>query len=119
MASFGVFGLIQVIAFFGYLRHQLGQERMSKLFWLLIGLTLSVGVASIVFLTAAGVIAPWTGRFYSLWDTGYARIHIPIISSVSEHQPTTWTSFFFDLHILVAIFPAGLWYFIQGQLSTS
>ena len=52
-------------------------------------------------------------RFYSLWDTGYAKIHIPIIASVSEHQPTTWFSFFFDLHILVATFPAGLWYCIK------
>lgn len=52
-------------------------------------------------------------RFYSLWDTTYAKIHIPIIASVSEHQPTTWFSFFFDLHILVCIFPAGLWYCIQ------
>lgn len=26
-----------------------------------------------------------------------------------QHQPTTWTSFFFDLHILVAVFPAGVW----------
>ncbi len=53
-------------------------------------------------------------RFYSLWDTGYAKIHIPIIASVSEHQPTTWFSFFFDLHILVAVFPAGLWYVIKS-----
>lgn len=53
-------------------------------------------------------------RFYSLWDTGYAKIHIPIIASVSEHQPTTWFSFFFDLHILVATFPAGLWYTIKN-----
>ena len=52
-------------------------------------------------------------RFYSLWDTGYAKIHIPIIASVSEHQPTTWFSFFFDLHILIATFPAGLWYCIK------
>lgn len=58
-------------------------------------------------------MAPWSGRFYSLWDTGYAKIHIPIIASVSEHQPTTWVSFFFDLHILVCTFPAGLWYTIK------
>lgn len=45
-----------------------------------------------------------------MWDTGYAKIHIPIIASVSEHQPTTWFSFFFDLHILACVFPAGLWY---------
>lgn len=59
------------------------------------------------------VVAPWSGRFYSLWDTGYAKIHIPIIASVSEHQPTTWFSFFFDLHILVCTFPVGLWYTIK------
>ncbi|KFW75958.1 Dolichyl-diphosphooligosaccharide--protein glycosyltransferase subunit STT3B, partial [Manacus vitellinus] len=62
----------------------------------------------------SGYIAPWSGRFYSLWDTGYAKIHIPIIASVSEHQPTTWVSFFFDLHILVCTFPAGLWFCIKN-----
>ncbi len=60
-------------------------------------------------LSIIGVIAPWSGRFYSLWDTGYAKIHIPIIASVSEHQPTTWFSFFFDLHVLACVFPVGLW----------
>lgn len=60
-----------------------------------------------------GVIAPWSGRFYSLWDTGYAKIHIPIIASVSEHQPTTWVAFFFDLHILAAVFPVGVWYCVK------
>jgi dolichyl-diphosphooligosaccharide--protein glycosyltransferase len=61
-----------------------------------------------------GYISPWTGRFYSLWDTGYAKIHIPIIASVSEHQPTTWVSFFFDLHILACVFPVGLWYCVKN-----
>ena len=46
--------------------------------------------------------------------TGYAKIHIPIIASVSEHQPTTWFSFFFDLHILVCVFPVGLWLCIKN-----
>jgi len=36
--------------------------------------------------------------------------HIPIIASVSEHQPTAWPSFFFDLHILVPIFPVGIYF---------
>lgn len=61
-----------------------------------------------------GIIAPWSGRFYSLWDTAYAKIHIPIIASVSEHQPTTWVAFFFDLHILAAVFPAGVWYCVRN-----
>jgi dolichyl-diphosphooligosaccharide---protein glycosyltransferase len=34
--------------------------------------------------------------------------HIPIIASVSEHQPTAWPSFFMDLHFLVFLFPAGV-----------
>lgn len=32
---------------------------------------------------------------------------------MSEHQPTTWFSFFFDLHILVCTFPVGIWYTIK------
>lgn len=47
-------------------------------------------------------------------STRYAKIHIPIIASVSEHQPTTWVSFFFDLHVLICTFPAGLWFVIKN-----
>ena len=68
-----------------------------------------LSVGALVLLTLAGVIAPWTGRFYSLWDTGYAKIHIPIIASVSEHQPTAWPAFFFDLNLLIWLFPAGVY----------
>jgi dolichyl-diphosphooligosaccharide--protein glycosyltransferase len=63
-----------------------------------------------------GKISPWTGRFYSLLDPSYAKNHIPIIASVSEHQPTSWSSFYFDLQILVFLFPAGL-YFCFTKLS--
>ena len=66
---------------------------------------LSFGIA--LFL---GKIAPWTGRFYSLLDPSYAKNNIPIIASVSEHQPTTWASFYFDLQLLVFMFPVGLYY---------
>ncbi|RZS00866.1 hypothetical protein BHM03_00030649 [Ensete ventricosum] len=65
---------------------------------------------------ASGYISPWTGRFYSLLDPTYAKDHIPIIASVSEHQPTAWSSFMFDFHILLILFPAGL-YFCFKRLS--
>lgn len=32
---------------------------------------------------------------------------------MSEHQPTTWTSFYFDLNILVPLAPVGLWLLYQ------
>lgn len=113
MASAGVFVLLQAYAFLKYLQEFITKSQLKAFF-----ITAVIGVAgavfcSVVFLTYAGYIAPWSGRFYSLWDTGYAKIHIPIIASVSEHQPTTWFSFFFDLHVLVATFPAGLWYCIK------
>lgn len=34
--------------------------------------------------------------------------YIPIIASVSEHQPTAWPAFFMDLHFLMFLFPAGV-----------
>jgi len=55
------------------------------------------------------MILPWTGRMYSMFDPTYAKEHIPIIASVSEHQPTIWASFLFDLNILLLLFPAGLY----------
>lgn len=64
-------------------------------------------------MTSLGYVAPWGGRFYSLWDTAYAKIHIPIIASVSEHQPTAWPAFFFDLNMLIWLFPAGVYMCFQ------
>ena len=112
MASAGVFALLQAVALLKYMQTFLNKSEFKFLF--LAGMAAAGAVfLAVVGLTWAGVVAPWSGRFYSLWDTGYAKIHIPIIASVSEHQPTTWFSFFFDLHILACVFPAGLWYCIK------
>ena len=40
--------------------------------------------------------------------TRFVPRYIPIIASVSEHQPTAWPSFFMDLQFLVFLFPAGV-----------
>ncbi|XP_035765880.1 dolichyl-diphosphooligosaccharide--protein glycosyltransferase subunit STT3B-like [Neolamprologus brichardi] len=114
MAAAGVFVLLQVYAFLQYLKDRLTRQEFQTLFFLGVSLAAGVVFLSVIYLTYTGYIAPWSGRFYSLWDTGYAKIHIPIIASVSEHQPTTWVSFFFDLHILVCTFPAGLWFCIKN-----
>lgn len=88
MAAAGVFALLHAYAFLKYI--QRFQKHINL--WLLAGGAGAAVFATVVALTALGYIAPWSGRFYSLWDTGYAKIHIPIIASVSEHQPTTWVS---------------------------
>ena len=114
MAAFGIFGLLQLIGALRFLQGRLTRRQFIVLFVGTILVTICAGLALLTLLTYTGYIAPWTGRFYSLWDTGYAKIHIPIIASVSEHQPTTWVSFFFDLHITAAVFPAGLWFCVKN-----
>lgn len=70
-------------------------------------------------LSLSGKISPWTGRFYSLLDPSYAKNNIPIIASVSEHQPTTWSSYYFDLQLLVFMFPGKETYsFIMFLIET-
>lgn len=114
MAAAGVFALLQGYAFLTYLRDRMSKSEFMFLFNLAIIAIAGVVFLAVVGLTYAGYVAPWSGRFYSLYDTGYAKIHIPIIASVSEHQPTTWVSFFFDLHILICVFPFGLWMVVKN-----
>ena len=105
----GIFGLLQLIAFTQFIRSLLPSKTFTLLLRVFIITIFLVSLASLIALTFSGTIAPWTGRFYSLWDTGYAKIHIPIIASVSEHQPTPWPSYFFDLSWLIWLFPGGVY----------
>lgn len=110
MAAFGMFGLLQLYAFVQWAQQLLSPAAFQAAYRLVLLSALSVfGVVGVVG-TATGYITPFNGRFYSLLDPTYAKEHIPIIASVSEHQPTTWASFFFDLHVLVFFFPAGFYY---------
>lgn len=113
MAAAGVFILLNAFAVLRYLQASLTGRQFKTLFFAALVFSAGVVFIGVVGLTYMGYVAPWSGRFYSLYDTGYAKIHIPIIASVSEHQPTTWTSFFFDLHILVCVFPAGVWFVMK------
>lgn len=110
MAALGIFGLCQIHAFVDYLRYRLSANYFAILFKSLIIISGTVAGAIVGILTITGKVAPWTGRFYSLLDPSYAKNNIPIIASVSEHQPTTWSSFYFDLQMLVFMFPVGLYY---------
>jgi len=110
MAALGVFGLCQIHAFIDYVRSRLTREQFDILFRSLVLFAAVVSLSAFGIASALGKISPWTGRFYSLLDPSYAKNNIPIIASVSEHQPTTWSSFYFDLQILVFMFPVGLYF---------
>lgn len=57
-------------------------------------------------------IAPSVFMFYLIFslhsDRTYASKYIPIIASVSEHQPPTWPSYFMDINVLAFLVPAGI-----------
>jgi dolichyl-diphosphooligosaccharide--protein glycosyltransferase len=110
MAALGTFGLLQIVAFATFCRDQLPSESFKTLLKRALAIIFVIGISGFIILQRLHIIDPWTGRLYSLFDTGYAKKHIPIIASVSEHQPTAWPSFFFDLHILVPMFPVGVYF---------
>lgn len=47
------------------------------------------------------------GGWFANYST-YASKYIPIIASVSEHQPPTWPSYFMDINVLAFLVPAGI-----------
>ena len=69
----GVFGLLQIIAFAELVRSHVSSKQFQTLLYASVVAMGLLGFVGIVGLTYKGWIAPWTGRFYSLWDTGYAK----------------------------------------------
>ncbi|KAI4963367.1 hypothetical protein ZWY2020_014964 [Hordeum vulgare] len=97
-ASFLVFIILHVVAFVYYIKGLL-TPRLFKM-----AMTLVITVVALVASspTKAG------RRGLSLLDPTYASKYIPIIASVSEHQPPTWPSYFMDINVLAFLVPAGI-----------
>ncbi|XP_050218003.1 dolichyl-diphosphooligosaccharide--protein glycosyltransferase subunit STT3A [Mercurialis annua] len=110
-ASFLVFIIIHVVAFVHYIKGILS----PKMFKVAVTLVISVGLAVccavmaiLIALVASSPTKGWSGRSLSLLDPTYASKYIPIIASVSEHQPPTWPSYFMDINVLAFLVPAGI-----------
>ncbi|KAM1061945.1 hypothetical protein ACFX14_026240 [Malus domestica] len=110
-ASFLVFIILHVVALVYYIKGILS----PKMFKVAVTLVVSIGllvclavVAVLVALVASSPTKGWSGRSLSLLDPTYASKYIPIIASVSEHQPPTWPSYFMDINVLAFLVPAGI-----------
>nr|GMC63482.1 dolichyl-diphosphooligosaccharide--protein glycosyltransferase subunit STT3A [Ipomoea batatas]GMC65353.1 dolichyl-diphosphooligosaccharide--protein glycosyltransferase subunit STT3A [Ipomoea batatas] len=110
-ASFLVFIIINVVALVYYIKGMLS----PKMFKVAVTLVVSAGlivccavVAVLIALVASSPTKGWSGRSLSLLDPTYASKYIPIIASVSEHQPPTWPSYFMDINVLAFLVPAGI-----------
>lgn len=77
-------------------------------------LVITGGIASGCLVAAYGVArmlaSPtfgWSGRSLTLLDPTYASKYIPIVASVSEHQPPAWNAYFTDINMMVMLMPIG------------
>ncbi|KAL0214891.1 hypothetical protein P9112_007075 [Eukaryota sp. TZLM1-RC] len=117
LLAFMAFLALQGFGIFKFTRSLLSRDQFRKLLKTLGMILVFLSVIAIIISHFTGYLAPWTGRFYALLDPTYAKNHIPIIASVSEHQPTTWGSYFFDLHLLVIFAPFGVWALFRKDLT--
>ncbi|XVE98105.1 hypothetical protein REPUB_Repub03eG0076600 [Reevesia pubescens] len=110
-ASFLVFIIIHVVALVHYIKGILSPKMFKVAVTLVVSFGLAVCFAVIAVLIALVASSPtkgWSGRSLSLLDPTYASKYIPIIASVSEHQPPTWPSYFMDINVLAFLVPAGI-----------
>ncbi|CAI0628678.1 unnamed protein product [Linum tenue] len=110
-ASFLVFIIIHVVALAYYIKGILSPKMFKVAVTLVVSVGLAVCCAVIAILIAVVASSPtkgWSGRSLTLLDPTYASKYIPIIASVSEHQPPTWPSYFMDINVLAFLVPAGI-----------
>jgi dolichyl-diphosphooligosaccharide--protein glycosyltransferase len=114
MLAFLVFGFMQVVVAFRFLGTYLSEEDFRKVIRLGLAAVVAGTVGLATLLWATGYVAPWAGRFYSLLDPLHLTyVSTQLLKSVSEHQPPTWSTFFFDFHLLVITLPAGVYMCFQ------
>jgi len=66
----GVFSLLQVCAAVQFVQGYITGKQFRFLFVVFLIVSAGVVFLAVIILTYAGYIAPWSGRFYSLYDTG-------------------------------------------------
>jgi len=69
-------------------------------------------VAVVAVLSYLGIIVNPSGKFFAVINP-FVRGNIPIIQSVAEHQPATWSSFFYEFGTLIFLTLFGFVFILQ------
>ena len=112
LMSHFVFVLSQGVLLFNYFKAKLSEEDLKSAvrYFLLTGA--AIATATMIYLGLMGKTR-FSERVMTLLDPNYAKNYIPIVASVSEHQPTSWATFFFDLQFLLVFSVVGLYFCLQ------
>ncbi|GKT34413.1 Oligosaccharyl transferase, STT3 subunit like protein [Aduncisulcus paluster] len=74
--------------------------------------TLGIFFLVVGFLYVTGHLQGFEGRLKTFFDPRHARKNIPIVASISEHQPAPWGPFYIDLCVIVVLLPASICMFL-------
>ena len=69
-----------------------------------------------LFLTLSGA-TKFGGRSMTLIDPTYAKKYMPLVASVSEHQPTSWSQYYRHFGPLILFMPTGLYYCLVHKVT--
>ncbi|KAF8819163.1 putative oligosaccharyl transferase stt3 protein [Cardiosporidium cionae] len=108
MSSHGIFLLTHVVIFSSYLRTIIPSKIFTRIIRILF-LSILGGFAVLFIILSVLKKTSWSARSMTLLDPTYASKYIPIVASVSEHQPPVWASYVFDLHYTLLLAPLGLY----------
>jgi len=106
MGAAGVFGLLQIYTYFYWTKSMVTPKEFKYLVRMAILGAVSV-LALLILAALSGRVPFLTARFKALLGS---TSNIAIVKSVSEHQPSSWTTFFFDMQCLVSLVPVGLYF---------
>lgn len=115
LPALGVFGLMQLFAAADVIKGFMDEKKFRTFLKISIAVISTIAFGAAFALLSAGKISPLGGRVHSLLDTSYAVKNIPIIASVSEHQPTSWATLYMDFQWLFYLFPVGVWWCLRQR----
>jgi len=116
LGSHLVFFIMNAYVLIEYVQKNLSGSQFEALTRLAMTLAVSLFILTFVVLTLTGATR-WSGRAMTLLDPTYAKKYVPIIASVSEHQPTSWSSYYFDLGYLIIFMPIGFYYCLVHKMT--
>ena len=102
-----VFILFQLYAFSRFLRSLTNNTEQEKILgFFAVYVVIGLLVLGLVFVAISGKVPALTMRFLAL--LGFGNKTIAIVKSVSEHQPTSWGTYWFDEHFLTFMTATGI-----------
>lgn len=112
LPGIGVFFLVILTEYRQILKSKLSPDKYNLLKrQVLICLCVLSALITPVFIKM-GLIGKLSGRLLSFINPTYAKRFNPIVASVAEHQPTVWSSFYFNTGFLIVTVPVALYFCI-------